>query len=117
MTQAITLTEDEAAELELLRRNDKEDTPGPWIQRAFDALAIAKGNAARTELLEGAIDQLLHVIDCGEPLFGDSRCQRCGVIHDALCDQVKPHQSRWCSGNTYEISLRELRAVARKAKP
>lgn len=43
-------------ELELLRRNQDNDTPGPWIQRAFEALAHAQGNA---ELAERAWDVLI----------------------------------------------------------
>lgn len=50
------ITQAEADLFKVLKGNTNEDTPGPWIQRAFDSLAIAQGNAA-------LLDQVMAIAD------------------------------------------------------
>lgn len=45
-------------ENKVFRANSDEDTPGPWIQRAFDALAVAQGNADVVVRLTAAAEAL-----------------------------------------------------------
>jgi hypothetical protein len=40
------------------RALEDEDSPAPWIQRAFDALGHAQAAAARAEALEAALRRL-----------------------------------------------------------
>lgn len=78
-----TLTEDERAELVLLRRNANEDTPGPWIQRAFDALGTAKANAARVETMEKALVALRREFTHGGLYLSNANRERLVAIVDA----------------------------------
>lgn len=39
----------------ILRALDDEDSPAPWIERAFHSLALAQGNAAKVALLQRSL--------------------------------------------------------------
>lgn len=71
-------------ENKVFRANVNEDTPGPWIQRAFDALSVAQGNADLVDRLGVATEGLAAHHET-ERVSGNTHTdpQRCEFVAEA----------------------------------
>lgn len=65
---ALALEEMSPDVIDRIRRAlEDEESPAPWIGRAFHSLALAQGNAARVEELEKALVALIAVLNDEQP--------------------------------------------------